>query len=98
MMPGDGSYYNEGQPANPSGPIGSWNTLRIVAKNNRVAHYINGYKVADYVRGNQQWRALVAFSKYKDFPNFGAFKQGPLLLQDHGDEMHYRSIKIKELD
>lgn len=98
MMPGNASYYDANLPANPSRAIGKWNTIRIISKDNRVAHYINGHKVADYVRGNQQWRALVAFSKYKGFPNFGEFKQGPILLQDHGDEMHFRSIKIKELD
>lgn len=98
MMPANGSYYNKDQLAIPSKPIGSWNTIRIVAKNNRVAHFINGYKVADYVRGNQQWKALVSFSKYKNYPKFGELKEGHISLQDHGNEVHFRSIKIKELN
>ena len=98
IMTGDGSYYNAEVAAIPVTPIGTWNSLRIVSKDNRVAHYLNGHKVVDYVRGNQLWRALVAYSKYADYPNFGEHKKGHILLQDHGNEMHFRSVKIKELD
>lgn len=77
---------------------GGWNRAHIVINDAKVAHYLNGCKVVEYERGTQMWKALVAYSKYKDWPNFGEAKEGLILLQDHGDEVHFKNIKIKELN
>ncbi len=76
----------------------AWNRAKIVSDNGYVAHYLNGIKVVEYERFTQMWRALVAYSKYKDWPNFGELPKGNILLQDHGDEVHFKNIKIKVLD
>ena len=88
-----------GQDNNPKrfNGIGSWNRARIVVNGKYVAHYLNGIKVVEYERGTQMWKALVAYSKYKDWPAFGEAESGHLLLQDHGDEVSFKNIRILEL-
>ncbi|MGH8221480.1 MAG: 3-keto-disaccharide hydrolase, partial [Woeseiaceae bacterium] len=82
--------------AKPFKGVGRWNQGRIVAIDGHVEHWLNNVKVVEYDRDSQMFRALVASSKYSVWPGFGQWAQGRILLQDHGDAVSFRSIKIRE--
>jgi hypothetical protein len=79
-------------------PIGAWNQGRIVAlPNNIIQHWLNGYKVVEYERKSNIFAALVARSKYEKLEGFGLNSAGPILLQDHGNTVSYRNVRVRSL-
>jgi hypothetical protein len=88
LMPARGKRFNG---------IGQWNAGRIVAKNNHIEHWLNNVKVLEYERGSSEYKKAVAESKYSKMKNFGEAPEGHILLQDHGDRVWFRNIKIRKL-
>jgi hypothetical protein len=78
-------------------PTGEWNQARLVVNGDAVEHWLNGTQVAHYVLGSPDWAALVAKSKFKQWPGYGKAAQGYIALQDHGDWVAYRNIKLRAL-
>lgn len=77
---------------------GFFNTAKIVVDGNHVEHWLNDVKLFEYERNNAMWNAFVDCSKYRDWVNFGNFPTGHILIQDHGDKVYYKNIKIKVTD
>lgn len=87
---------SEGNTEKRINPAGKWNKLRIVAKDGHVEHWLNNLKMVEYDRHSQIFRNLIAKSKYSPHPKFAQAPSGHIVLQDHHDEVHFRSIKIRE--
>jgi hypothetical protein len=76
-------------------PVGSWNQSRVVLRGNHVEQWLNGAKTVEFELGSDALKAAIAKSKFKSVPNFGVKTKSPILLQDHGDEVSVRNIKIR---
>jgi len=78
-------------------PVGEWNHARILAQGPHVEFWLNGQKTVEFERGSPEFRATVAGSKYHDIEGFGEWPDGHILLQEHGNEVSFRNVMIREL-
>ncbi|MGK7369586.1 MAG: 3-keto-disaccharide hydrolase [Candidatus Halalkalibacterium sp. M3_1C_030] len=87
-------------PAKPqnANPHGEWNSVRIVANGPKIEHWQNGEKVLEYELWTNEWYEMIRNSKFASHPEFGDARKGYIGLQDHGDRVNFRNIKIKELE
>ncbi|MGQ0539384.1 MAG: 3-keto-disaccharide hydrolase [Gemmatimonadaceae bacterium] len=90
---------NYGLYAAPAGvvkPAGEWNQVRLVVRGPHVEHWLNGQKVVEYELWSADWEAKVAASKFAEWPGYGRARRGHIALQDHGDWVAFRNIRIRE--
>ncbi|TWT84186.1 hypothetical protein CA13_56620 [Planctomycetes bacterium CA13] len=78
-------------------PVGQWNTLRVVISPEKSEIYMNGTKYCEFVKGSDDWNERVANSKFGSMPLFGKATKGHVALQDHGNEVAFRSLKIRPI-
>lgn len=79
-------------------PAGEWNEVRIVSNNGSYEFFLNGTAVVNFSMHTPEWDQMVANSKFKDMPDYGKASKGHIALQDHGDKVWFRNIKIKRLN
>jgi len=84
-------------PAGHVHPGGEWNSARLIVNGNHVEHWLNGFKLLEYELGSPDWNSKVAASKFKPHLRFGKNAQGHIGLQDHGNVVAFRNIKIRVL-
>jgi len=76
----------------------TWNTARIVVKGNHIQHWLNGQMTVEYYRGTQEWNEIVSKSKFRDIAGFGETVEGRILLQEHGNAVAFKNVKIREIN
>lgn len=79
-------------------PAGEWNFARIRVLGNDVEHWLNGERIVAYTLGSEEWRRLVRESKFNEWPMYGMARRGHIGLQDHGDPVWYRNLRIRSLE
>lgn len=78
-------------------PASEWNKAEIILNQGKLAFYLNGVKIVETTLWDEAWNKMVAGSKFKSMPDFGKYKSGKIVFQDHGDEVWYKNIMIKAL-
>lgn len=97
-MTAAGSNYAMHAPARDvTKPVGEWNEVRLIVKGAHVEHWMNGTKLLEYELWSDDWQKRVQASKFGKMPGYGRARRGHLVLQDHGDLVWYRNIKVKPL-
>ena len=91
------NYALHAAPAGVVKPAGEWNAVRLVVNGAHVEHWLNGVKLLEYELWTQEWEALVQASKFRQWPGYGRARAGHIALQDHGDRVSYRDIRIRVL-
>ena len=86
-----------GAPRGVVRPAGEWNSVRVVVDGSHVEHWLNGTRVVQYELGSTEWEALVGASKFAAWPAYGRAPTGHIGLQDHGNPVWFRNVKIREL-
>lgn len=84
-------------PARYTKPVGQWNTAKIIKKDGKLTLILNGKVTAETTMGTEEWSKLIAGSKFKTWNGFGTFSKGHIALQDHGDKVWYKNIKLRQL-
>ena len=97
LIPANSQVFDPSQPVKRVNGVGQWNRARIEVRGTKIAHYLNGVKVVEFTRGSQDFKDRIAKSKFSKEPGFGDFEDGYILLQDHGNEVAFKNLKIKEL-
>ncbi len=94
-----GSLFDMVAPADPGvyKPAGQWNKIRIVVSRKHVQYYMNGKKIVEYVIDSPEWVEMLEKSKYKGWEGYARYDKGAIALQDHGDKVWFKNIRIKTL-
>lgn len=92
------NYALHAPPRDVTEPVGLFNHARIVVRGPHVEHWLNGEKIVEYELGGEDWERRVAASKFAAMPDYGRAGRGHIALQDHGDRVWFRNIRIRELD
>ena len=93
-----GALYNMVPPIKPDVKIGQWHTSRIVVKGEQIEHWLDNKLIISVNRNSNEFRNGFLQSKFKSIPGYDKRKEGYILLQDHGHNVAFKNIKIKELD